>query len=266
MPDVYATIADADEELQARLAEVLELRAADPQQRAMLEEYTAAIELPEAAQLLEVGCGTGAISRFLATLPPVDRVTGVDPSPLFVERARELAGDARVEFVTGDGRELDFDGESFDAVVFHTSLCHMPGCERALAEAHRVLRRGGRVAVFDGDYATMTLALNARDPLQSCADAVLEMLVHDPWLMRRISALLDRAGFERPRVRGHAYTSASGTDYFLALVDRGAEALAASGTLRADAAAALKEEGRARVAEGTFFGHISYVSAHSRRP
>jgi ubiquinone/menaquinone biosynthesis C-methylase UbiE len=265
MADVYATIAQADQELQERLAGVLELRAADPQQRTMLEEYTAELQLPEAAELLEVGCGTGAICRFLTTLPGVGHVTGVDPSPLFVERARELAGDLPADFATGDGRELEFDDESFDAVVFHTSLCHVPECERALAEAHRVLRPGGRLAVFDGDYATMTLAIDASDPLQSCAEAVLDMLVHDPWLMRRIAPLLDRAGFDDLRVRGHAYTSVAGTDYFLALVDRGADALGAGGTVRPGIAAALKDEARTRVEQGTFFGHISYVSVLARR-
>jgi len=280
MADVYATIAEADEDLQARLASVLGLRAADPQQRAMLEEYTAELELPGAAELLEVGCGTGAICRYLATLPQVAHVTGVDPSPLFVERARELAGDAeageahagderaargRIEFATGDGRDLDLEDESYDAVVFHTALCHMPECERALAEAHRVLQPGGRLALFDGDYATMTLALDPRDPLQSCAAAVLDMLVHDPWLMRRIAPLLAQPGFEDRGVRGHSSTSVTGTDYFMALVDRGADALAAGGTVRAEAAAALKQEARTRVEPGTFFGHISYVSAQARK-
>jgi ubiquinone/menaquinone biosynthesis C-methylase UbiE len=266
MPDVYATIAEADEELQERLAGVLELRAADPQQRAMLERYTAQIDLPAGAELLEVGCGTGAVSRFLTTLPGVAHVTGIDPSPLFVERARELAGDLPIDFATGDARELELGDESFDAVVFHTALCHVPGCERALAEAHRVLRPGGTLAVFDGDYATMTMALDANDPLQSCAEAVLDMLVHDPWLMRRVSRLIVDAGFDPPRVEGHAYTSTAGTDYFLALVDRGADALAATGSVRAGAAAALKEEARTRMAEGRFFGHIAYVSVHARRP
>jgi len=265
MPDVYATIADADAELQGKLADVLELRAADPRQREMLEEYTAALALPDGAELLEVGCGTGAICRRLATLPGAGRVTGVDPSPLFVERARALAGDLPVEFVTGDGRALRFDDARFDAVVFHTSLCHMPECERALAEAHRVLRPGGQVAVFDGDYATMTLARDAADPLQSCAEAVLEMLVHDPWLMRRLARLLAAAGFAAGELRGHAYTSTTGTDYFLALVDRAADARAARGTVGPALADALKAEGRARMDAGAFFGHIAYASAVASR-
>jgi ubiquinone/menaquinone biosynthesis C-methylase UbiE len=265
MPDVYATIAEADVAMQERLADVLELRAADPQQRAMLEEYTARLELADGSDVLEVGCGTGAVSRYLATLAGVPHVTGVDPSLLFVERARELAGDAPVEFAVGDGRALELDDASFDAVVFHTTLCHVPEPERALAEAYRVLRPGGRLALFDGDYATMTMALDARDPLQSCSEAVLDMVVHDPWLMRRIAPLLAQAGFADVRLAGHAYTS-TGTDYFVALIDRGADALAASGTVGPEIAAALKEEGRARIAAGTFFGHIAYVSALARRP
>jgi SAM-dependent methyltransferase len=265
MPDVYATIAEADAELQGRLAEVLELRAADPRQREMLREYTAALDLPDAAELLEVGCGTGAISRFLTTLRGAAHVTGVDPSPLFVERARELAEGLPADFSTGDGRALEFDDASFDAVVFHTSLCHMPECERALDEAHRVLRPGGQIAVFDGDYATMTLARDAADPLQSCAEAVLEMLVHDPWLMRRLARLLAAAGFAGGELRGHAYTSTTGTDYFLALVDRGADALAARGTVGPALADALKAEGRARMDAGAFFGHIAYASAVASR-
>jgi ubiquinone/menaquinone biosynthesis C-methylase UbiE len=265
MPDVYATITDADAELQAKLAGVLELRAADPRQREMLAEYSAALDLPDGAELLEVGCGTGAVCRYLTTLPAAGHVTGVDPSPLFVARARELALGLPADFMTGDGRALDFEDASFDAVVFHTALCHMPECERALAEAHRVLRPGGRLAVFDGDYATTTLGRDAADPLQSCAEAVLEMLVHDPWLMRRIVPLLAAAGFQAGELRGHAYTSTAGTDYFVALVDRGADALAARGTIGAPLAEALKDEGRARIADGAFFGHIAYASVVAAR-
>ena len=57
----------------------------------------------------------------------------------------------------------------------------------------------------------------------------------------------------------------SGTEYFLALVDRGADALAADGT-SAELAAALKAEARARMAADAYYGHIGYVSALARRP
>src|ERR1700741_685796 len=89
MPDPYATIADADPSLQERLAEVLELRAKDTQQQAMLRTYLSEIELPPGASALEIGCGTGAVGRALVESLHL-AVTGLDPSPILVARAREL--------------------------------------------------------------------------------------------------------------------------------------------------------------------------------
>ena len=66
MPDVYATITTTDRETQERLADVIEARAADPQLQAMLRSYLGEIDLPENASVLEIGCGTGAVTRILA--------------------------------------------------------------------------------------------------------------------------------------------------------------------------------------------------------
>jgi cyclopropane fatty-acyl-phospholipid synthase-like methyltransferase len=82
MPDPYASIAQADEALQTRRAGVLELRAADPQQRAMLNAYRSEIQLPSGVTVLDVGCATGAVTRVLAEMPGVRKVVGVDPSPI----------------------------------------------------------------------------------------------------------------------------------------------------------------------------------------
>src|ERR1700757_176433 len=108
--DVYATIEHADEAVLERLVGVLELRAADVQQRAMLEDYLADLMLPDESRLLEIGCGPGPIARPLAARQGVGEVVGIDPSPLFVERARSRAADiANLTFVCGDGRDMPFD-------------------------------------------------------------------------------------------------------------------------------------------------------------
>ena len=57
MPDPYAHIADADQALQGRLADVLELRAADPQMRAMVDRYLDEIGVAEGASVLESVAG-----------------------------------------------------------------------------------------------------------------------------------------------------------------------------------------------------------------
>ena len=87
MPDPYISIAQADTGMQARLADVLELRAADPQQRAMLNAYLSELQLPGEASALDVGCGTGAVSRVLAEMPAVREVVGIDLAPAFIEKA-----------------------------------------------------------------------------------------------------------------------------------------------------------------------------------
>src|SRR5688500_11153042 len=141
----------------------------------MRRAYLSDVDFPPAARVLEVGCGTGAVARTIAAWPGVGEVVGVDPAPAFLARARELAADLpNLTFTVADGRAVPFDDGSFDVVVFHTVLCHVPEPERALAEAYRLLRPGGWLAVFDGDYVTISCARAADDPLQACADACAE--------------------------------------------------------------------------------------------
>lgn len=204
MPDVYASITEADRATQARLAEILELRAADPQQRAMVAQYLSEMELPKGARALEVGCGSGAVTRRIAELPEVGEVIGLDPSPVFVERARELAKHlTKVSFRQGDGRALDLPDQSFDLVLFHTALCHIPEPENALREAHRVLRPNGWLVAFDGDYVTTTVAIREFDPLQAVVEAMVANFVHDRWLPRRLPRVLASVGFAVESTRSY---------------------------------------------------------------
>src|SRR5689334_25231757 len=91
MADVFAAITQASPAMLETIADVLETRAALPQQRAMLEAYLAEIDFPAGAQVLEIGCGTGPVARALATRPKVGQVVVVDPSPALLDRARMLA-------------------------------------------------------------------------------------------------------------------------------------------------------------------------------
>lgn len=250
------------------LASILELRAADRQQREMREAYFSNIDFAAGARVLEVGCGPGPVARALAAWPGVGEVVGLDPSPVFLEKGRELAHHLpNLTFVEGDGRSLPFDDGSFDVVVFHTTLCHVPEVERALAEAFRVLRTGGVMSAFDGDYATTTCACGDYDPLQTCVEACLDALVHDKWLVRRLPRLVREAGFELLRFRSYSYVEAPSSEgYMLALIERGADLLVAAGRVAPGGADALKAEARRRSDEGDFFGHIAYANVLGRRP
>jgi ubiquinone/menaquinone biosynthesis C-methylase UbiE len=267
MPDVYTSIAEQPDAVVEQLAAAMELRATDPQQQAFVHAYLDGIDLPTPVRAVEIGCGTGAIARLIAARPGVAEVVGIDPSSQLVEHARRLsAGFDGLSFHVADGADVPLDGGSADLVVLHTVLSHAPAPERILAEAHRVLRPGGRLAVFDGDYATMTLAIGEDDPLESCAHAFRRSYINDPWVMRRMAAAAETAGFAVERIRSHGYLQVAAPDYLLTIADRGADALPAGGMIGAELAAALKAEARRRVEAGRFFGLIAYASIDARRP
>jgi SAM-dependent methyltransferase len=267
MPDVYATITEVEPEIQERLVDVLEMRAGDPRQCAMWHAYLSEIAFPPEARVLEIGCGTGAVSRTLVQWPGVGQVIGVDPSAVFIAKARSLSQSfPNLSFEEGDGRVLAFDANAFDVVVVHQTLSHVPQPEQLIAEAFRVLRPSGWLAVFDGDYATATVATGERDPLEVCVGAFRENFVHNPWLVRHLPQLIQAGGFELRPVQSHGYVEAPEGSYMLTWIDRGAEVLLRAGRISEETADALKAEASRRSAARAWFGHIAFASLLGRKP
>jgi hypothetical protein len=69
-------------------------------------------------------------------------------------------------------------------------MSHVFEPERAPAETYRLLRPGGWLAAFDGDYATTMVATGDHDPLQACVDAMMASSVDDRRVMRHLPTLL----------------------------------------------------------------------------
>lgn len=260
MPDPYSQITTVDPNVLNILISAMELRAADPRQKAIREAFLSRIKFPEAARVLEAGCGSGAVCRELARWPQVGEVVGLDPSPVFLAKARELAaGIPNLRFEEGDARSLPYEDDVFDTVVFHTCLTHVPGPEKALTEAYRVLRPGGYLAVLDGDYTTTSVAVGEHDPVQDCVEAAMAALVNDRWLVRRLPSMITVSGFRIERIDSHGYLQISAPDYMLTLVDRGADILANAKRIDPTLAEGLKKESRRRVDAGEFFGFIAFA-------
>jgi SAM-dependent methyltransferase len=130
---------------------LLESRAATPGYRSILRSMVDRMELSPDARLLEVGCGCGAVGRWLAEQTQVAKpITGIDLNPYLLSEAEILRDSAGfsddLEFMEGDAHELPFEDESFDATLSITLLEEVEA-DRALAEMVRVTRPGGRIGV-----------------------------------------------------------------------------------------------------------------------
>ncbi len=102
---------------------------------------------------LDVGCGTGAVTRVMAELAAPGRVTGVDISRSRLTQARQLATEQglAIDFMEGDALHLSLPSAAFDYTWTRFLFEYLSDPEQALAELIRVTRPGGIVAVADLD-------------------------------------------------------------------------------------------------------------------
>jgi SAM-dependent methyltransferase len=117
------------------------------------EEFLGWLAMPLGACWLDVGCGTGALAETILALAAPREVVGIDPSPAYIEFARERVNHQGVRFEVGDAQDLQEASATFDAVVSGLVLNFVPEPDRALSEMARVARPGGSVAAYVWDYA-----------------------------------------------------------------------------------------------------------------
>ena len=104
--------------------------------------------------ILDVGAGTGFFAVLLARQG--HRVQGVDLTPAMLDEARALAREQGLSIVFRqmDAQDLDYPDECFDLVISRNLTWTLPDPERAYAQWHRVLRKGGVLLNYDADYAS----------------------------------------------------------------------------------------------------------------
>jgi arsenite methyltransferase len=154
---------------------------------------------------LDVGCGPGYLACELAReVGGAGRVVGTDASPEMIEAARAriaregLAG--RVRLAVGDAADLPFAAAAFDFVVAVQVYLYVADVERALGEAARVLRPGGRLVVVDTDWDSCVWLTGDPDRHHRVMAARTREFAQ-PHLPPRLPGLLRGAGLRLVRAR-----------------------------------------------------------------
>jgi len=190
---------------------------AETYDRASLPQFThgkALIELlglVSGQRVLDVGCGTGKLGEYVAGLvAPDGEVVGIDPLPLRVTLASRKH--PRLRASVGRAEDLSqFGDATFDAVYSNSVFHWVDDKPRALSEALRVLKPGGRIAINSADsdrpHQSVTLVRDAAVEAglkQASAFGGLnqQLRVNEAELGR----LLREAGFDQVSVRPHTIT------------------------------------------------------------
>ncbi len=189
-----------DESMARNLAHQAE--AIWPQEAPLFDRYG----LSGPIRILDLGCGTGEITRRLAARYPQATIDGIDILEENLARARrDSAGfGERIRYEQGDAFALRFADASFDLVVCRHMSQAVPDFPLVLAEITRVLKPGGWLHLLSEDYGMLHMPVVERAGVKFDPDrfwnenavAYLASIGCDGHVGRHSPALLAAAGYE----------------------------------------------------------------------
>ncbi|MFO8024820.1 methyltransferase domain-containing protein [Thiohalophilus sp.] len=265
MPDPHRFVNELDEESHERLIGRLESRAKVPVFANLFDKYVEQIDLPSSARILEVGCGTGVILRNLVQRMNFSgSATGVDQCKAFIDAANKYAEQesitAELDFQVGDIHNLSFDDAVFDLVIAHTVISHVTEPVQVLAEMARVVRPGGIVAIFDGDYASLTYAYPDHGFGQKMDNALATTTFNNPRIMRDLPRLLPDMDLELKSAWGDAVVEIGDGSYFKTFAETYVPYVKNAGLFSEQTVKIWLNEQYRAMENGTFFAACNYYT------
>jgi ubiquinone/menaquinone biosynthesis C-methylase UbiE len=221
--------------------------------------------------VLDVGCGTGVVTRNLTQrVGRQGRVVGIDPSTRLIEKALRRAEEEglkdRIEFRCADGAALPFSDESFDLVVASAVFGHVPNGMEVLKEMVRVARPGGTVLAFDHDIDMIVINAADRDLTRRIVHAYCDRYFTSGWAGRELYAMFREAALEEIQVLPLMHTSTQFEPYWKRMVERLSTVAIKTGVVSEQEAGVWRGDLERKGHEGRFFASRSYFCLRGRTP
>ena len=256
-------------EFDRRLVERLEQLYATRDVLRRRELVRAALDARAGDRVLDVGCGPGFyVTELLEVVGRDGLIVGVDGSAdMLAVAAKRAEGHDNVEFREADATSLPVPDASFDRAIAVQVLEYVRDVSAALAELRRALRPGGRVLVWDVDWATVSWQTSDGKLMQRVLAAWDKHLTH-PSLPRRLAAQLRDAGFEQIQMDAYSFATIQliPDAYGGSLVPLLEQYVVEQGGMSQKETQAWADEQRALAERGEFFFTVTQFCFTASRP
>ena len=186
--------------------------------------------------ILEIACGTGRVTKHLASSVKHNTLTATDLNPDMISIAKEKVSDTSIKWMPADAMELPFADNSFDLIVIQFGVMFFPDKQKGINEAYRVLKSGGKLIFNTWDRTENVPAIyEGRNVIESYFEGDPPKFYSVPFSMydeKELRELPTNAGFKEVEVslikkEGHAPSSADlaigiveGNPIYLAITER----------------------------------------------
>jgi ubiquinone/menaquinone biosynthesis C-methylase UbiE len=262
--DIWQQLENVEPSTIDRIVGRLEMRGSDDTFVGLTNQYLDLIDIDSLEMVLELGCGTGVISRSIATRPRfVGSVVGSDYSPQLIEAAKRLAAvdgvERRVRFEVENAQATRQPDNTYDAVILHTVVSHLPDPAAAIGEAVRVAKPSGVVVVFDGDYASLTIHTGHPED-DTALRAIRNVSSANHRVMRAMPGIMKEHSLSIREIDASVFAAAGESPFFSSLVATYVPLAVADGELDQGLADDWLGAFEASSAAGTAFASCNYLS------
>ncbi len=177
-------------------------------QQLMQDLVAEKINLKKGMRILDAGCGQGVTSTYLAQKYGCS-VDGITVVPFEIKEATKLAKKLgvleRAHYVLMDYSQLKFGNDTFDAIYTQESLVHSTNIQQTLKEFYRVLKNGGKIALFE--YSMAEDGKFSPEELWTIKEMNYASAMHSFPVMRHgsLETLMSGEGFRDVRVENISY-------------------------------------------------------------